>query len=302
MSFFSRLWVKIKSIFSKPAYIPIEVKPVPKPEPVQTPGHEDINWDEWTMRAIDISQAFEGSDPWANITGNFDGAYLTCGALGFTWLYNNQPPMILEFVKRFGEDQAKALMPTKWAEYYNAAKLGEGGGAKIVASWSNGTNLVREPYRTELRNFWKSSGMRQIQIEKAWTMMGSFAMKKTLEGQTYFSLSAPQFSHFAYWFDQAVLNGQGNTIPFSRSQDMQVGDVIQWCRTVKGYCEDDIRRNAEIWSKMAFSADKRGLFVMACLRAKLSRVEFRPVTMMRRGTLCMGRGSVNGTMRDYPWA
>lgn len=263
-----------------------------------------IDYDKWTRDAIEVSQSFEGSDPWANITGNFDGAYLTCGALGFTWLYNNQPPMILDFVKRHGEARARQLMPTKWDEYYGAAKKGEKGGSSIVASWSNGSSSVREPYKSELAKFWKSPEMKQIQVLKAWDMMGAFAKKKTQEGQLFFELATAQFGHFAYWFDQAVLNGQGNTIAFADAAKVTSATILDWMKDAPGYTTGDLRKNRTEWEQAIkkASADRVALWKMAYLRAQKSRDEFKPVTMNRRGTLALGAGWVNGTHRSYEWA
>lgn len=71
-----------------------------------TMAAEPIDWFSWTEKAMKISGSFEGiGEDWGNPVGNFDGAYLTCGLLGFTWKWNNQPPMIDEFVTRKGEDE-----------------------------------------------------------------------------------------------------------------------------------------------------------------------------------------------------
>ena len=292
-----------KSLFKKQAIPQVKIEhntpAIPDHEPIKP---ETIDWDEWTMKAIDISQGFEGSDPWANITGNFDGAYLTCGALGFTWKYNNQPPMILEYVNKHGADKLLSLMPKTGAEYIHAAKLGEQGGKDIVSKWSQG-NKVREPYYSELRAFWKSKEMKDIQIKAAWKMMGVFAMNKTLEGQKFFSLESPKFSHFAYWFDQAVLNGTGQTVPFGTRITREFFDY----QTKEGqYLRSDFKKNQNLWREIIAKThnplDNEVLMIMAWERAKKSRFEFIPVTMCRRGTLAMGEGYVNGKYWKFDWA
>lgn len=291
-----------KSLFKKQSIPQVKIEhntpAIPDHEPIKP---ETIDWDEWTMKAIDISQGFEGSDPWANITGNFDGAYLTCGALGFTWKYNNQPPMILEYINKHGADKLLALMPKTGAEYIHAAELGEIGGKDIVSKWSSG-NKVREPYYSELRAFWKSKDMRDIQVKHAWKMMGNFAKEKTIQGQEYFKLEAPRFSHFAYWFDQAVLNGTRNTVTFGA-----VNSGLFDYETKQGqYLRDDLKKNQGLWlrniRKADFDIDKETLLNMAWVRAKKSRFEFIPVTMCRRGTLAMGEGYVNGKYWKFDWA
>jgi len=187
------------------------------PEAVKT----EVNWFEWCRRAIDVSKEFEGGD-WANITGNFDGAYLTCGALGFTWKYNNQPPMIIDFVKRKGADEGYRLMPKYWKQYWAAAIEGENRGASVVSEWSDSKGNVREDVRKELFAFWTSPEMLKIQVETAEKMMGSFAKRKALETQDFFGLKEPQFSHYAYWFDQAVLNGTSKTIQIKAAYGVKI--------------------------------------------------------------------------------
>lgn len=279
--------------------IPVPL-PVTQPLPVQNPPiSSGIDWMDWCNKAIAIVQVFEGDDPWANITGNFDGCYLTCGSLGFTWKYNNQIPMIWELLKKAGTPRAKELMPTCWDEYMSAVTAGETAGGAIVAKWSNGSANVKEPYLSELRRFWKSPEMVEIQTSHAWTQFGMFAQKKCLESQQYFKMSAPQFSHFVYWFDQAVLNGTSKTINFG---DTVTFDVIQsW--VPGGYAADDLKANKLLWAKQypKASSDQQILFQMAYLRAVISGAEFKGVVMNRRGTLALGLGMVDGDQHKYPW-
>jgi len=307
LAFFSKNVVKSQPITPQPPVA--EQKPIPQVQvapPVQAaPVTDPLEfWKAWCKKAIDISQSFEGSDPWANITGNFDGAYLTCGALGFTWKYNNQPPMILKFLAQAGAARAKELMPKYWDIYLNAANLGENGGAGIVASWSNGSAHVQKDVSDELRALWRSPEMIKIQVETAWAMMGNFAYKKCVEGQKYFNLSEPKFSHYAYWFDQGVLNGTGNTVQFGEETSTNKATVIDWCKTTTiGYAIRDLKNNSEIWD-MKFDLspkDQQALFIMAYLRAIKSRQQFMPVTMNRRGTVALGDGFVNGDRRSFDW-
>lgn len=259
------------------------------------------NWLDWTERAMKISGSFEGKgEDWGNPVGNFDGAYLTCGLLGYTWKYNNQPPMINQFVERHGKNRLSALMPITGEEYLNAVQAGEIGGAPTVASWSNGEK-VKEPYRTELDAFWSSPEMKTIQKETALVMMGNFAKKKALEGQRYYSLSEPRFSHFAYWFDQAVLNGQGETQAFDRAENIANKDVFDWMQNETGYVQASFNKNRNYWMQIIDSVDtvQQKMWRLAYLRADLSREEFDTVTMCRRGSLALGSGWVNGTLRKF---
>lgn len=278
-----------------------------QPPIITQPVEGEPDWKDWTKKAMVMSGAFEGEgEDWGNPVGNFDGAYLTCGLLGFTWKWNNQPPMILTFVKRHGEARARQLMPRVWDDYYRAAKLGESGGKSIVSRWSSGRSnddSVYEPYRTELKNFWSSEEMRVIQVEKAWEMMGAWAKEKSIVAQKYWNLPTPLFQHFEYYFDQAVLNGQANYIKLSDASALSLSTVLDFCASKGGYTVKDLRRNGDLWPKLIPDADNHEvvLWKAAYLRARFSRSEFQAVTMNRRGTLALGRGYVNGTLRTYYW-
>ncbi|AHZ84631.1 hypothetical protein Bb109J_c1941 [Bdellovibrio bacteriovorus] len=317
------MWAKIKSVFKAVGSFfsgggsvsdpPTQTPPGETPEPIDPivnvppPVAGVVDWLEWTKQAMLYSGAFEGKgEDWGNPVGNFDGAYLTCGLLGFTWKYNNQPPMILEFVKRYGVKRAKELMPRCWDDYYRAAKLGVSGGASIVSRWSSGSDndeRVYEPYRSELLAFWSSPEMRPIQIEKAWDMMGAWAKEKALVAQAYWNLPAPLFQHFEYYFDQAVLNGQGGYVKLKDAAAVSDTKVLSFCGSKSGYTVNDLRRNGRLWPSVIIEADSHEVVLWkgAYLRSLQSRNEFQPVTMNRRGTLALGKGWVNGTLRNYFW-
>lgn len=301
-----KFWEWIKSLFKKE---PIEKKPIVQPpavapEEIKMPTPKEDNYDEWVMKAAEIIATFEGNGvDWGNPVGNFDGAYLTCGLMGFTWKYNNQPPMIKEFVKRHSADAVLRLMPKSGSEYIRAANLGESGGANIVKQWSSGYK-VNEPYKSELRAFWTSPGMIEIQKEKIFEMMGNWGTKKMLECQAYFKLSEPKFEHLVYWMDQATLNGTGKTPTFAAGEQVSINEVINFCSSAGGYNKEDLRKNGTLWNKMIDSSpkDEKLLWKMAYLRAKASKYEFMGTVMNRRGTLALGKGYVNGSLRTYDWA
>lgn len=322
MSAFTSFLYSLVSFFGLRKAEPIEKKPLPgvtsplpesstepTPEPISIPSSPEtglIDWIDWTIRAAKIVGTFEGKgEDWGNPVGNFDGAGLTCGLLGFTWKYNNQPPMILKFVDRHGINALRALMPFTGEAYYKAARAGESPGMSIVKEWTNKSNksLVNEPYRRELSAFWTSPGMIQIQREKAWEMMGIWAKKMTLEAQQYFNLPAPKFEHFVFFVDQATLNGTGKTPTFQAAAAVQLMDVLHFCDTVGGFNVPDIRKNAKLWRAMLAKSplDETVLFKFGYLRALKANSKFRATTFNRRGTLALGSGYVNGTLRHYEW-
>lgn len=308
-------WIKnlFSSIFRPPVFENHEPNPEPPPaKPSAPPKQEEepidekekIDWKKWTKDAAFISSEYEGEGgDYANITGNFDGAYLTCGLLGLTWKYGNQLEILDKYLKEYGPNKLMGLMPKTGRAYLEAINAGYSEGAEIVASWSNYSANVRQPYRSELAAFWSSPEMIELQDETYDKMMGIFAKKKCLETQSYFKLPKPLFQHYAYWWDQAVLNGQGKTVDFDDAKSVGTQTVLDFCDDVGGYNKDSMRKNAKIWRDQVekSSIEEIHLFKMAYLRAIQSRVEFQGTTLMRRGTLALGKGYVNGTLRSYEW-
>lgn len=303
-------WIKnlIASLF-RPAVLPEpppEEPPPAKPQPiVENPKEEkeEIDFKKWAKDAAYISSTYEGKGgDYANVVGNFDGAYLTCGLLGLTWKYGNQLEILDKYLKKYGPNKLQKLMPKTGGEYLDAINSGYSEGAAIVSKWSSGSK-VKEPYKSELSAFWASPEMVELQDETYEKMMGVFALKKCLETQEYFELPKPLFQHYAYWWDQAVLNGTGKTVEFKEADKFGVKTVLDFCETVDGYNTDSMRKNAKLWKEQIDKAsmEERHLFKMAYLRALKSRTEFQGTTMMRRGTLALGRGYVNGTLRIYEW-
>jgi hypothetical protein len=180
MSWLRNLWNLLfgtKSADQPAVSAPSSPSPTPAPAPNPAPAPAAFNRLEWTKKALAISKAYEGSDGWANITGNFDGTGLTCGALGWTMKWNSQDWLVKTFVARHGETKARALMPTAWATYWKAINAGEAEGMALVAPWSNGSSKVKEPYQSELRALWNSPEMIAIQIEAADSDMGAYSEK-----------------------------------------------------------------------------------------------------------------------------
>ncbi|MCA6566601.1 MAG: hypothetical protein ACK5UJ_00265 [Pseudobdellovibrionaceae bacterium] len=297
-----KLLLLLKRLFKKPQ------QALPKPPPVTTPA-EPIKplppveapkplLDLWTKQALEISQSFEGSDPWANITGNFDGAGLTCGALGWTIKWNNQQRLVKDFVKAHGLSELMALMPKTGNEYWKITKLPEEAALAEVNAWSRGQSKVLQPYREELRAFWKDERMKDIQVKYAEADMGTFAMRQAQATQSYFKLQEPKFHHFAYWFDQAVLNGTGKTPSLVDGEKFTLKDVLEWMQSETGYAQGDFKKNHQLWSKERLDVQSLHLLKLAMVRAQRSREQFDTVTMNRRGTLAVKKGYVNGTLRD----
>lgn len=295
----------IKLIFApfSPKIPPPSPQPDPPAEAVPPKEEEKLDIDKWVKDAAFISSTFEGKGgDYANVTGNFDGAYLTCGLLGLTWKYSNQITLIKQFIDEHGLKKLFEYMPHTGSSYYEAYKSGEVDGGNIVAGWSSGSK-VREPYKSELTAFWASPEMIKLQDKYYAKNMGTFALKKCLETQEYFNLQTAKFEHYAYWWDQAVLNGTGNTIPFEKAEKIKVQEVMDWIKDVGGYNKNSNRMNYSIWSKQLVkaSSDQVHMFKLAYLRSLKSRPEFQGTTMMRRGSLALGIGYVNEEARKFDW-
>lgn len=302
---------KVASWFSNPE--PVENKPVqestprsPEPIPAPVPGQKvPADMQVWVDKAVEVIASFEGNGvDWGNPVGNFDGAYLTCGVIGFTWKYNNQPPMIREFVKRHGEPALRALMPRYGGSYIQAANLGESGGAHIVKAWSGGSYNLPEVIKSELNAFWKSPGMLKIQQEKIMELIGNWGIKKMYETQKFFGNPEPKFEHLVFWMDQATLNGTGKTPNFEEYKAVSTQTIIGFCANQGGYNKADLRKNGALWAKMLNDSPFQEvvMFKLAYLRSIRASSDFKGTVMNRRGTLALGKGYVNGSLRSYAWA
>lgn len=114
-----------------------------------------------------ITGGFEGSDPWANITGNFDGEGLTCGQLGKTIKAGDQQRVVRNHIAAHGTAELLTLMPKKGGEYIKVINASIANGMAVVVNWSDKKHRVIEPYRSELAAFWKSARMIVKQREHA---------------------------------------------------------------------------------------------------------------------------------------
>lgn len=280
------------SLFKKsnPAPAAVVAQPViPREVPPPAAG-------EWVDLALSVSQSFEGDDPWANITGNFDGAGLTCGALGWTFKWSNQQPLVKKFLSLYGEQELKMLMPKTGVKYIAAVNSKESIGMDIVRGWSNGSSKVSEPYRSELRSFWKDIRMINIQKDEAKKTIGKFAQTQT-DLMSKFLGMEPKPYWYCMFFDQGVQNGTGKLIDFNDAKKVKFSEILSWCKSGGG----DANKNAELWNKTILP-DKLFLLQMAYLRARISNPKYQHDVMNRRGTIAMGFGHVHGRLRSLPWS
>lgn len=194
-------------------------------------------------------------------------------------------------------------MPKTWIWYWTLTNITDENEAIKTANTISGlTSNVKEPYLSELRAFWQSPEMVLIQVEFAEKDMGKFAMGQAEKCKKYFGDTDLKFSYFAYWFDQAVINGIGNTPELKEADYMSVEEVFDWMERETGHGEIDFKKNQALWKTLIHDYDvgvpQIKLLILGMIRAKRSRAEYDTIVMNRRGTMAMGRGYVNGRLWD----
>lgn len=260
--------------------------------------------EEMTQSAMLITGGFEGSDPWANITGNFDAMGLTCGQLGKTFADGEQQKLVKTYLTRHGSAELLTLMPASGASYINAVNASTAAGTTQVKAWSGTSSKVRSPEGPELARFWKSAKMVQVQKEHA-------LANETQRTSTWLTAWAGSgsFHEFALFFDIAAQNGSLKGVDRAAVTTFAAGNakaaaagVIAWCRTASsslaGY--KDTRKNAVVWDALLAHASAAviDLFLLAYLRAKKANAVYVADVLNRKGTLALGEGWIHGGKWD----
>lgn len=255
--------------------------------------------------ALGVSQQFEGSDTNANITGNFDGVGLTCGALGWTIKWENQDPLVNAFIQRHGLDRAKELMPEVWDEYLAVIRASGQTAIDMSAKWSGTSSTVKEPYRSELRAFWKSPEMAAIQQEWADKDMGLYADTQTKAFCALHGIPDSQIV-FRWFFDIKVHNGGMKGINLDAGKAVSFGQVASWAKLLDipsrfANTKKDLVHNISTWERMYDSMTpwQRSLFGLSFLRSQIARKEFHADVMNRKGSVASGVGRVHGHDYDF---
>ncbi|MDZ4403002.1 hypothetical protein [Prosthecobacter sp.] len=256
-------------------------------------------------RAMLITGGFEGSDPWANITGNFDGEGLTCGQLGKTIKAGDQQAVVKNYIKAHGTAELLALMPKKGGEYVKVINASIANGMAIVVKWSDKHGRVLEPYKSELAAFWKSAKMVVKQREHAEAHEGALTdtWVKDWKGNG-------SFQEFALFFDVAAQNGslKGVTAAvvdayIGTSPAAAVAKALLWVdscpKKTSGYA--DAKKNVPLWRGILASAELQiiRLFIFAILRAQKALPAWQWDVANRKGTLAVGEGWVHGSKWSF---
>lgn len=247
-----------------------------------------------------ITGGFEGSDPWANITGNFDGEGLTCGQLGKTIKAGDQQKVVKNYISVHGTAELLNLMPKKGSEYVSVINSNINNGMKVVVNWSDKKGRILEPYKSELATFWKCARMVVKQREHA-------ELNEAKLAETWVNdwKGNGTFQEFSLFFDVAAQNGSLKGVSaavvdayIGSDPAAAVAKALKWMDSVtkntSGYV--DAKKNVPLWKGMLASADLFiiRLFIFAILRAQKSVAQWQWDVANRKATLALGEGWVHG--------
>lgn len=251
--------------------------------------------------ALEISADFEGSG-FDNVVGNFDGQILTCGALGWTWRFGDHQQMVLQ-CERANPGATQKYMPTEGKEYLDLCGELVARTIPEVTRWtrSGHGSMVNEPYLSELKAFWGSPEMIDIQVSFA-HRIGEKAIRYdrdwVMSSQQDFVMTVQEFCFF---FDLVVNNGSLLGLSYSDVRQriggsgVILGEISHWCSVQSNR---DSRRNADYWGRLSPIDNERNLLVLGWLRALKAKREWAPSVMNRRGILALGSGYCEGEKKD----
>jgi len=269
----------------------------------------DMNW---LKKALEITGDFETSgNPWAGITGDFDGMGISCGVLQWNIGMGSLQPL----VNAVGKSFVLQKMPTFGEQMWTACNSSVASGLQIVRSWQTNKKLKPVP-RTELQNLFGSEKMINQQMQRS-KNLGQNAMNLAAKwAKDSRNANAPTLQEFCWFFDLLTQSGGLSGIWVTDvknfiavNQPSKADDII--CDWLKNYppkvlvngkmeksagLEDGIK-NANLW-RNNIKPESLELFVLTFIRAQKSKVQYRPVVMNRRGTIAAGKGFVNAEMEN----
>lgn len=286
-------------------------KQIVQPKQVESPGVKMDKY--WIERATLISMDFEGNEPWSNITGNFDGMGLTCGALGWTFGFGDQQRLVRLFVELHGLSALLDYMPKHGETYWKYCTLSNEEGTRLVSAWSN-KEVVNVSFKADLKTLWTSVEMVEIQKGEIEKTIGKYASDTSMQFcKDHLAYTSKEwildFKLFAFFFDVRVLNGsmKGLTVvdalKLNRNLDDSVRQVIQWCKMYSsGYQIKDTRKSGEVWEALMnqgkLDYQSKVLLVLGWLRSCRAKTEFMGTVMCRRGIMATGIGYTEGELKQ----
>jgi hypothetical protein len=258
--------------------------------------------EDWKKTALQVTGHFEdASDPWAAVSGDFDGEGISVGVLQWNIGQGSLQPL----VNPIGRAVVVAAMPIYGAALCDACAAPIPQGLEIVRSWQQGQALLPQA-RAELQLLARTAAFINQQVaaashvaDRAWTMAVDWA-QATRNAQ-------PSLREFCWFFDITTQNGGLKTVTpsltanfiTSHSADGAAALVLDWlaARGPNDAGYKDARKNAVLW-KGGLGPAKLTLMTASYLRARLARLQFQADMLNRKGTIVMGAGNVHGDHVD----
>lgn len=258
----------------------------------------------WVESALQLTGHFEDSqDPWAGVTGDFDGMGISLGVLQ----WNIGSGSLQRLVKPMGRAAVVALMPHNGVDLWNACTTPIGDGLQIVRGWQSGATL-RPAVKQELKAFCRSDAFRAQQVAGADRVArNAFAQARLYaEDDPTFGGSVSK-RLFCWFFDLLTQNGGLKAITYQNVEDFisrfsvlfAADTVCNWlsARTTDEAGFRDSHKNAEDW-RGKVAKDQLSLFILSYQRALVARTQFRADTLNRKGTIALGFGNVHMGMHN----
>jgi hypothetical protein len=214
-------------------------------------------------RALQVTAAFEGHG-FTLVQGNYDGAWLTWGVIGFTLKHGELPLIVLEAHRRNPRLVSQAFGAK--AEALLAVMRGPKQGQ---LAWANSISLgaskarVAEPWRTSFRKFGELPAVQKVQLERVDVR---FAKAR----ETARSLGLKTELGLALCFDVVVQNG-----------------------SVKDGARAQIERELEAHP---IHKERELRVIVAHAVADHSKPQYRLDVLSRKHALATGAGAVHGRM------
>ena len=258
----------------------------------------------WVESALLMTGHFEDSaDPWAGVTGDFDGMGISLGVLQ----WNIGSGSLQRLVKPLGRAAVVGVMQHNGGEMWDACNGPIDEGLRIVRRWQNGATLL-PAVKEELKAFCRSNAFRAQQVAGADRVARSAiaqARDYAAEDPTFGGQVSKRL--FCWFFDLLTQNGGLKTVSYQNVEDyikqfsvlFAADTVCNWlsARTADEAGFRDSHKNADGW-RGKVKQDQLSLFILSYLRALVARTQFRADTLNRKGTIALGFGHVHMGMHN----
>lgn len=246
----------------------------------------------WLRVALETTGSFESAgDPWSASAGDFDGMGISAGILQWNIGQGTLQPLI----RAVGEAAVLTTMPRYGAFLWRAVHLPVAEALPIIRSWQGQRHRLAPILKTELAALMGNEAMRAQQISAARQIA---ARAEMFAASWAASLGrAVTLRDFCWFFDLVVQNGGLKGISIGDVQDIIArveNPMATICFWLDSLSHPDARRNATLWRQ----AEPSPLCILSFLRAQKARPEYAAAVMNRKGTIALGQGWVNGSLRE----